>query len=242
MWDGYCCPRTKYCRLTQTPKSYHINGEQVIFHNLGTGLAGLSIEHIQIIQVGLQTLEDEIKNGQIEPIVNRIEKLEKKENSEIPVPPEYEPMLYRPPVKGREPVRVGEYEFMEGMKVLRKGKECIIKSIDRAIEPPSCTVLMLDTGSQVGTELQLLLPIGAKISKPMQEEEEVIAKAKPEANDGQEEASTKEIQMPIEEQPLAKEVKEMSVEPVAPQPESSEVPQEKDQGKAEPEKMVVEEN
>ena len=49
--------------------------------------------------------------------------------------------------------------FKVGDTVLRKGRECKITHIDNALQPPSFTVLMLDTNTEVGTELSRLSKI-----------------------------------------------------------------------------------
>ncbi len=49
--------------------------------------------------------------------------------------------------------------FKVGDIVLRKGRECKIIHIDNSLQPPSFTVLMLDTNTEVGTELSRLSKI-----------------------------------------------------------------------------------
>jgi len=58
--------------------------------------------------------------------------------------------------------------FKVGDTVLRKGRECKIIHIDNSLQPPSFSVLMLDTNTEVGTELSRLskIPLKKKKKKP----------------------------------------------------------------------------
>ena len=49
-----------------------------------------------------------------------------------------------------------ENTFKIGDKAFRKGRECKIVSIDNSLQPPAFTVLMLDTNTEVGTELKYI--------------------------------------------------------------------------------------
>merc|ERR1712156_678781 len=97
--------------------------------------------------------------------------------SDVPVPREYESEMYenkqrRLEMNKANAIIVNNIEFYEGMICLRKGKECEIKTIDRAIDPPACTVKMLEAGNIVGTELHLLQALGGADEKMMEVEEE----------------------------------------------------------------------
>jgi len=83
---------------------------------------------------------------------------QKSTEAEEPKPPEKKVI----PVKKPDPVIYNNRAYVEDMFVLRKGRIGKIKKIDRIYDPPDVTVIMLDTNSAVGTELQFLTPCNEK--------------------------------------------------------------------------------